>query len=138
MDIMIYEMDMPVCFGRDQAKIYGDIAESLVYDIFREHDIELEFTAYECPIDFIIQGQWGAEVKFRRPNRDRKILSFKRTTRIHKLKFCKDNGLKPLTILVLPIAHEQVKIYIKKGIKNISKGYEGISLEDFINAMDNR
>jgi hypothetical protein len=134
---LVYNMEMPVFIGKDYSKIYGDIAESLVVEIFKEFNKNVEVTEYHCPIDLIIDNKYGAEIKYRATNQ-LKILSFMRHVRQSKLDFCKEHKLKPLTILVYPISQEVVRVTVRTGIKNITRGYEGIDLEDFINAMDCR
>lgn len=136
MDV-VYDMEMPVFIGKDYSHIYGDIAESLVVEIFKEHNKMVEVTDYHCPVDLIIDNKYGAEIKYR-ATKQSKILSFYRHVRQSKLDFCKEHNLKPLTILVYPIYQEVVKIKVRNGIKNIRRGYEGIDLEVFINAMDCR
>ena len=138
MDLIVYEMEMPVCFGEEYSKMYGELAETLVYELFKEKNINSKLTSYECPIDLIILEKWGAEIKYRSLNKNSKILSFNKITRNHKLKYCRENKLKPLTILVIPVKYGKVEIYVKKGIKNITKGFQGELLEDFMNAMDSR
>jgi hypothetical protein len=134
---LVYDMEMPVFIGKDYSKIYGDIAESLVVEILKECNKQVETTEYHCPIDLIIDNEYGAEIKYRATNQF-KVLSFMRHVRQTKLNFCKEYNLKPLTILVFPVSQERVRVTVRTGIKNISKGYEGIDLEDFINAMDSR
>jgi hypothetical protein len=117
--------------------VYGDIAEGLVTEIFVEHNKKVKTTDYHCPVDLIIDNKYGAEIKYRTSNRP-KVLSFYKYERRTKLDFCKKHNLKPLTILVFPTAQEKVRITVRKGIKNIRRGCEGVDLEDFINAMDSR
>lgn len=133
---MIRKMEMPVSGGEDYGPTYGENAEYVVGETLSiDYEIPIEYTDYHCPIDMIINGEYGAEIKYRAPNKTKSLISYTKKNRKHRIDYCRNNGLKPLTIVVYPIEFELVEITFKKGIKNVSNGFRGDSLEVLVNAM---
>jgi len=132
-------MDMPVYFGRDKGNIYGQIAENLVLETFEEdYGLKVKYTDYHCPIDGIVENEYGVEIRYRAPTDYRTIMRFTAKERKNRLKYCRKHGLKPITVLVYALDYGLVEITYKKGIKNIAKGFRGEPLEDFINDVVDR
>lgn len=102
--------------GRENAsKAVGSAGENIVGELFLYSGIPVEFTGYHHPLDLIIAGKYGVEVKSSTFERD---LYIGRAKRRRKREYCQRHNLIGVTVAVVLIRKNRVDLRYRYGFKS--------------------